>query len=77
MPASETDKILSAKVEAIADDVKVIRELLQGNGDPSKGLVVRVDRIEQREQSRKLWSRGIAAAAIAALCESVANHFWR
>lgn len=29
--------------------------LLDGGDDPAKGIIVRVDRLEQTEQSRKFW----------------------
>jgi hypothetical protein len=35
------------RLEAIDDSLQVMSKLLSGNGDPSKGLCVRVDRLEQ------------------------------
>ena len=42
-PCSVTD----AKIDDLHDDVKLIKELLTGNGTPSKGVIVRLDRLEQ------------------------------
>lgn len=37
----------SEKLDTLLSEVRTVRELLTGNGDPSKGLVVRVDRMER------------------------------
>lgn len=36
------------QLDRIETDVRLIKVWLTGNGNPSKGLIVRVDRIEQR-----------------------------
>lgn len=38
----------NSKLDLIHDEVKEIKLLLNGNGSPEKGLIVRVDRVEQR-----------------------------
>jgi chromosome segregation ATPase len=38
---------LNDKLDRVGQDVKVILEMLTGNGEPSKGLIVRQDRLEQ------------------------------
>ena len=45
--------------------------LLTGNGDPQKGLVVRVDRLEQAEKRRKWWVGTAVGAAIVAVVNAV------
>lgn len=52
----------------------LLTELLTGNGEPSKGLVVRVDRLEQSEERQRWWvgtAVGSAAAAVFAGAWSV------
>jgi hypothetical protein len=40
------------QLEQIAEDVAAIKILLTGNGHPETGVIVRLDRVEQREKSR-------------------------
>lgn len=42
------DELLMAKLESIEQKVDRACRLLEGNGEPEKGLIVRVDRIEQK-----------------------------
>lgn len=58
-------------IKAIKRDVAKVLKLLDGNGEPERGLVVRVDRIEQREKARSkvLWTVG--AGALTALGTTV------
>jgi hypothetical protein len=59
------------KIDRLAEDVAAIRELVTGNGDPSKGMVVRQDRMEQTVAR---WTKLITVAlgtAIAALVSTV------
>ena len=55
---------LHTELKLIKDQLKVITHLLQGNGDPSKGIIVRLDRIEQQS---KRWSWLLKATAGAAI----------
>ncbi len=44
-------------LHAMARDIREIRRLLDGADDPSRGLIVRVDRVEQnaRSNSKLMW----------------------
>lgn len=46
------------QLQEIKEDVSTIKELLTGNGTPHKGLLIRVDRLEQSAAiaRRALWS---------------------
>lgn len=59
------------KVELIYDEVVTIKELLTGNGEPSKGLIVRVDRLEQAEQKRGVWVGAAVVAGVGAAVTTV------
>lgn len=61
-------KFLEQKLSQIAEDVSEIKEILTGNGEPSKGLIVRFDRIEQ-SQKRASWlaKTAIGASVVAIL----------
>jgi hypothetical protein len=60
----EKFKAFEDKQDTILEEVKTIKVILIGNGDPSKGVVVRLDRLEQREQARVWTIRAIAAGII-------------
>lgn len=68
-----TNEVLAEKIDRLGEDVVVVKELLTGNGEPSKGLVVRVDRLEQVESRRKWTVRAIAGT----LMSLIASHFVR
>lgn len=50
-----------------------IESLLHGRDDASKGLVVRVDRLEQGEERKKIWTQLSLGAAITALVTAFAD----
>lgn len=67
-PTTGSPCAMQETIESIAADTKLIKELLTGNGDPSKGMIVRMDRLEQREESRsKLVSIAIGVSGTAIL----------
>lgn len=45
----------NTKMMVIEEEVKGLNEILTGNGEPSKGLIVRVDRVEQRHENTRWW----------------------
>lgn len=63
-------------IESLAKNAErrhnLVMQLLQGNGEPSKGLVVRVDRIEQR------WVTiyGVISAIVLPLLWLVGDKLW-
>jgi hypothetical protein len=64
---TDTDKLILQRLDSMGNDVKLVRELLTGNGEPSKGLIVRVDRLEQSESRRNWLATTAIGAAITAL----------
>jgi hypothetical protein len=58
MEKETTREVIAEKLDRISDQLEHIDLILTGNGDPSKGLVVRVDRLEQKEvvRSKQLWA---------------------
>ena len=50
---------------------KRLEKLLTGNGEPSKGMVVRVDRLEQAEGRRSFITKTLIGAWVAAVAGSV------
>lgn len=41
---------LLTRFDYVREDVKIVKELLTGNGEPAKGLVVKVDRLETAQK---------------------------
>lgn len=70
-PAHCYDEVL-AKIEGVSEQVKYVRHLLEGNGDPGKGMIVRVDRLEQREEGRTWHLRALWVAVLGALAKWLA-----
>jgi hypothetical protein len=46
MSTSTLNSIIE-RLDALKEQVEVVAEVVTGNGDPSKGLIVRLDRVEQ------------------------------
>lgn len=57
-----TREVIAEKLDQIAEKIDKIDTILTGNGDPSKGLIVRMDRLEQVESRRKWQIRTLAAS---------------
>ena len=57
----------------IRHDVKLCLHLLTGNGDPSSGVVVRLDRLEQSRKAQKWWSGFLVPAGIGAAMGAVGS----
>jgi hypothetical protein len=59
-------------VKGIADDCAKIKQCLLGNGQP--GLVVRTDRLEQKEKTRSRLMWLIVSGVVALILNAVAGH---
>ena len=57
----------NSKLEAIHHDVKLLTKLLMGGEHPEEGLIVRVDRLEQKDASRNKWMVAIGTASATAM----------
>ena len=72
-------EVLATQIEQIQKDVALILKHITGNGNPDKGLIVRMDRIEQRtvaaEKSRDktLW---IVKALFTGVLTSIGLTVW-
>ncbi len=64
-------KALREELAPLRQEIEQTRKLLTGNGNPEKGLIVRVDRIEQSEKSKTYWFRTITVLVITALLSSI------
>lgn len=62
---------MTEQLDRIEQDIRTLTTILTGNGDPGRGLVVRVDRLEQTEKSRVWWLRAVAGVALGAMAGSI------
>ena len=53
--------------ERLSEQIATLNKLIVGNGEPSKGIVVRLDRMEQREVRRDAWVKRAIGASVAAV----------
>ena len=63
------------RLEANTETQKRLCKLLEGNGDPQKGLVVRVDRLEQDHHKKKKWTWAALGTALTAAGHAVVSYF--
>ncbi len=61
---------LSSTNSAKLDKLEII---LTGGSEPSKGVVVRLDRVEQQEEGRRWWQRGLSAGVLGAIGLTIWN----
>lgn len=62
---------LDERLEQVQHSQQTLNHMLTGNGSPEKGVIMRVDRLEQSEKRREAWSKTAittaAGAAVAAI----------
>lgn len=56
---------------AVMERLTRIEHLLTGNGNPEKGIIVRVDRLEQNESRRAKYVGAAVGSAIAAVAAAL------
>jgi hypothetical protein len=75
----DNNRLLLEKIEQIEKDVYTTKVIVAGNGDPSKSLVVRFDRLEQTAERSTWFTRtamGTSIAAIVGLGGYIIKHFF-
>ena len=68
-------KELNEKFKDLTVKIEKNTTILMGNGEPSKGIVIRVDRLEQSESRRGWWIKSILGACLAAVITSIFAYF--
>jgi hypothetical protein len=63
------DNAVQDKLGELARGQGLILTLLTGNGTPERGIVVRVDRLEQADQARKWQIRTLGALVLGGLID--------
>ena len=74
---NNSDWIKSA-IKENEDGIRVIKIIVDGGNDPTKGLVVRLDRLEQEAKRRETWSKAAVTSSISAFIGMIAmliKHF--
>jgi hypothetical protein len=66
---------LKTQFGEIDKTLKSLTALLTGNGEPAKGILIRLDRVEQAALSNKWVSRSALAAVFAGIFTALAAHF--
>jgi hypothetical protein len=75
----DTHRRLLEKIEQIEKDIYLIKVIVAGNGDSSKSLVVRFDRMEQAHE-RSNWlvrtALGASISSIVGIAAILIKHFF-
>lgn len=53
--------------EEVGEDLKLLRHHITGNGTPERGLIMRLDRLEQTEVRRGRWVNTAVGASVVAV----------
>ena len=70
---SQLQSKFNERCDNIETKMDKIDELLTGRNDPSKGVIVRLDRLEQNEIKRTWLLRATVASCIAAIITTIAT----
>jgi len=59
-------QLLKQEIHSLADEVRRTNHLITGNGTPERGIVVRLDRLEQKNKtiSRISWTAATALVGL-------------
>ena len=75
MDRDELEEILERHQRPLLDRLDLLTTLLTGSASPEKGIVLRLDRIEQAEKRRVWIIRSVIGACITAFLSSLAALF--
>ena len=64
---NEQHKGMHDDLHAIRQNVLLLTHLITGNGEPSKGLLVRTDRLEQDARRKEAWTKAAIGSSVAAV----------
>lgn len=74
-PHEEDTHRIGERLDEISGKLDRIEKFVTGDHEPEKGLLVRIDRIEQADIGRKWWTQTAVGAAITAVVASVWSLF--
>lgn len=65
---------LNSKYESIREDYHdlserfdVLNKIISGNGDPTTGLILKLDRLDQESKRRSSWTKAAIGASVTAI----------
>ena len=64
---------ISIQVSQIQTSLNKVDKFITGNGDPEKGAIIRLDRLEQEAKTRGKWVGVVGTGAILALIGTLWN----
>lgn len=67
--------LLEEKIDNLTEKVSLLNKLLTGNGDPEKGVIVRLDRVEQTQGRQRKFIWAIVGAVITQAVSTVKDLF--
>lgn len=67
-------RVIHDELQPVQKSIDKIKRCLEGpEGEPDKGVIVRLDRIEQKEKSRSFWIGTALVAGVTALGHGIVN----
>lgn len=67
--------VVENRLQGIEDQLSTLNKLLLGNGDPSSGIVVRLDRVEQEAGNKKYWLGNVVLIAMSSTIGILVERF--
>lgn len=71
----ENIDLILRKLDELNKKIERLSDYIDGNGSPERGIIVRLDRLEQSEQKRSWLLKTTIAAALGALASSIITWF--
>lgn len=75
MERDDFREIIHAELGPLREHIQRIDHHITGNGTPERGIIVRMDRLEQAYENGRWLSRSVIATAIGAVAASVVAIF--
>lgn len=75
MNSDDFRAIVHAEIAPLRDHILRIDHHLTGNGTPERGVIVRLDRLEQSHQNGRWFTRALITTTLGAVVASIAAVF--
>ncbi len=70
-----SNRDIMTRLEQLDQRFERIESFVTGDRDPEKGIILRLDRIEQHHETRKWWTQTAVGAALASIVASAWSLF--
>ena len=64
---------LNSNMLQMQSNFETLSKLITGNGHPEKGIIIKLDRLEQESVRRERWTKAAVAAALTALATTAVH----